>query len=506
MRIQNPVIPGFYPDPSICRVGEDYYLVTSSFEYFPGVPVFHSRDLVHWEQIGHCLTRPEQLPLQKAPSSGGIFAPTLRYHQGKFYLVTTNTTGGGHFFVTADHPAGDWSDPIWIDEQGIDPSFLFGDGKVYFHSTGGVTPHSSGGIYQSEIDLSSGRLLPPKRLIWTGTGGQYPEAPHLYKISGRYYLMIAEGGTEYGHMITLARSDSPWGPFESCPYNPILSHRSSSQPIQATGHGDIVETPGGTWWIVFLGIRPVRRGWHHLGRETFLAPITWTDDHWFTVNEGEAVPLELDVDLPVYPVAEPPRRDDFDAGQLGLAWNFLRNPYPNAWSLAARQSCLTLHGSAVTLDDVDSPAWVGRRQQHFDCTVQTLLEFDPRQEGEEAGLTAYMNERHHYEMAVVCTGGERHIILRRRIGSLSGVVASEPLPTTTVILTIRATPDSYSFGYQTPGFTEKQLGQGETRYLSQEVAGGFTGVYFALYATGSDRPSTAPAHFDWFDYIPQHEA
>ena len=203
---RNPIIPGFYPDPSVCRVGEDYYLVTSTFEFFPGVPVFHSRDLVHWEQIGHALTRTSQLPLREAPPSGGIYAPTIRYHEGVFYMVTTNVSYGGNFYVTATDPAGPWSDPIYVDQAGIDPSLLFDDdGKVYFLSNG------NGCMSICEIDIATGKKLAPTRPSWKGTGGRYPEAPHLYKINGLYYLMIAEVGTEYGHMETIARSASPYG-------------------------------------------------------------------------------------------------------------------------------------------------------------------------------------------------------------------------------------------------------------------------------------------------------
>jgi xylan 1,4-beta-xylosidase len=274
----NPILPGFYPDPSVCRVGEDYYLVTSSFEYFPGVPIFHSRDLIHWRQIGHCLTRPDQLRLAGVPSSGGIFAPTLRYHDGLFYMVTTNVSYGGNFYVFTDDPGGAWSEPVFVQQGGIDPSLCFDRGHVYFTSTG---ESSLMGIYQSEIDIKSGKKLTETRFLWSGTGGRYPEGPHLYHIGDYYYLMIAEGGTEYGHMETLARSQSPWGPFEPCPHNPLLTHRNESQsPIQGTGHADLVEAHDGSWWLVFLGFRPQRWQYHHLGRETFLAPVTWSAAGW----------------------------------------------------------------------------------------------------------------------------------------------------------------------------------------------------------------------------------
>jgi xylan 1,4-beta-xylosidase len=497
MKIQNPVIPGFHPDPSVCRVGEDYYLVTSTFEYFPGVPVFHSRDLVHWRQIGHCLTRGSQLPLEGARSSGGIYAPTIRYHDGTFYMVTTNVTGGGHFYVHTRDPAGEWSEPVWVEGVEIDPSLFFDDdGKVYF------TYKARGTIYQYEIDVETGQALTEKRPVWPGTGGQHPEGPHLYKIDGRYYLMLAEGGTSYCHMETIAQSETPWGPFEGCPHNPILTHRSTDSPIQATGHADLIQAHDGSWWMVFLGIRPVRSH-HHLGRETFLAPVSWTADGWPVVGHDGMVSLEMKAQtLPLHPWDEESARDDFDAQNLRLCWNFLRNPHPEDWSLADRPGWLRLNGSAVTLDAVDSPAWIGRRQEHFDCRAAALLEFDPQNDGEEAGLTALMNERHHYEIAVTRLAGRRCVIVRRRIGSLAAIVAQERIGAGPVTLEIEAHPEMFTFSYAPQGREPRALAQGETRYLSSEVARTFTGVYFAMYAAGNGQASAAPAFFDWFEYRP----
>ncbi|MBZ0302988.1 MAG: glycoside hydrolase family 43 protein [Anaerolineae bacterium] len=509
----NPVLPGFYPDPSVCRVGDDYYLVTSSFEYFPGVPVFHSRDLAHWRQIGHCLTRPEQLPLEHAPSSGGIYAPTIRHHDGRFYMVTTNVSNGGHFYVSTDDPAGSWSDPIWVpfssehgEGRSIDPSLFFDDdGKVYF-----TCNQSKIGIFQFEIDITTGEQLTASRLIWTGTGGQYPEAPHLYKINGMYYLLIAEGGTGYGHMVTIARSDQPYGPFESCPDNPILTHRSSDLPIQATGHADLIQTPAGDWWLVCLGIRPnpQNRSWppyHHLGRETFLAPVTWTKTGWPQVG-----PVELAVEVESLPGESPVYDDeqtkdyheDFAIPELALHWNFLRNPRSEDWSLDSHPGNLTLYGSELTLDDAGSPACVLRRQQHFRCLISTGTTFDPARDGEEAGLTVFMNENHHYDLALVRWNGQRCAIVRRRIGSLSAIVAQMPLPPGRVTLAVEADYLYYIFRCGLTGGEMHTLATGETRYLSTEVAGGFTGVYLGMYATGSGQRSSTPALFDYFEYHP----
>jgi len=497
MPYTNPVIPGFYPDPSVCRVGADYYLVTSSFEYYPGVPVFYSQDLFNWRQIGYCLTRESQLPLHGAASSGGIFAPTIRHHQGRFYMVTTNITVGKHLLVHAASPEGPWSEPVWLDHGGIDPSLLFDDdGKVYFSSTG------PGGIWQSELDVERGTWTGEKRFLWAGTGGSYPEAPHLYRLDGTYYLMIAEGGTEYGHMETIARSSTPWGPFEPCPHNPILSHRSRSLEIRCTGHGDLIQDHHGNWWMVFLGTRPV--GYpprYHLGRETFLAPVAWDEGGWPVVNGGQPVEAEMHVaTLPPRPWDPAPARDDFDSHTLGLCWNFLRNPYPEDWSLSARPGYLRLKGSAVTLDQEDSPAFVGRRQQHLDFCASAGLDFGPQSAHEEAGLTVLMNHRHHYEVFVTRQGDERRVRVRRRIGSLVGIVADVPAPAGNLVLSISADSSAYAFAVEDGAGNRQQLAEGETCYLSTEVAGGFTGVYIGMYATGNGTRAGAAADFDWFQY------
>lgn len=496
----NPVISGFHPDPSVCRVGDDYYLVTSSFEYFPGVPLFHSKDLVNWQQIGHVLTRTSQLNLCKAGSSGGIYAPTIRHHGGRFYMTTTNVSGRGNFYVYTDDPWGEWSDPVYVDQPGIDPDLFFDeDGAVYY-----TTAHDAQGqgAYQSRIDVNTGERLTGIRLIWSGSGGQHPEAPHLYRIGDWYYLMIAEGGTEYGHMVTIARSSKPDGPFEGCPHNPILSHRSLLRPIHATGHADLIQAADDSWWTVFLGIRPV--GYplqHHLGRETFLAPVNWTDEGWPLIGDGGTVAERMPAGtLQLQPEIIPPVRDDFDTSELAPYWTFLRTPDQDKWSLTDKKSCLTLYGSAVTLNDVDTPAFIGRRQQHFAGRFAAQLTFAPQQDGEEAGLTVFMNERFHYEIAVACIAGERRLILRRRLGSLWRVEHELPWSADTSVLAIRADKLQYVFEYSAESGEPAVLGTGECGLLSTEVAGGFTGVFIAMYATGNGARALTPAHFDWFDY------
>ena len=504
---RNPIIPGCYPDPSICRVGDDYYTVHSSFEYFPGVPIFHSNDLVHWRQIGHCLTRKSQLNLKRMRASGGIYAPTIRYHEGTFYMVTTCVDCGGNFYVTAKNPAGPWSEPVWLDRSGMDPSFFFDDdGTVYYTRHEG---QGDGYIAQRTLNLKTDKLEGPLKKIWGGTGGIWAEGPHLYKVNGKYFLMISEGGTSYGHMVTVARSDSPWGPFEPNPNNPILTHRNRPKhPIRALGHADIVETPDG-WWLVCLGIRPQGGRFHHIGRETFLAPVTWSDDNWPVVNSNGTLELTLPAPkLPQHPFKEPPARDDFNDDELALQWNFLRNPYEGDFSLTARPGYLRLNGSAVTLNDQDSPAFVGRRQTNFNCAASTLLEFDPKSENEEAGLVARGFDRFHYDIGVTLRQGRRQVFFRKVLkGETIEPIQYVDVQPGPVTLSVKASPLSYEFSFQSSAGDSKVLGTALTKGLSVEKIGFdrgmcFTGVYFGMYATGNGQKSTTPADFDWFEYSP----
>lgn len=498
----NPVISGFYPDPSICRAGDDYYLVHSTFEYFPGVPIFHSKDLVHWRQIGHCLTRKSQLNLDKMRASGGIFAPTIRYHEKIFYMITTNVRGGGNFFVTAKDPSGPWSDPTWIDQNGFDPSLFFDDDSRIFYTR--HEGESDGYIAQQIIDLETGQLEGPLKKIWGGTGGIWPEGPHLYKINGRYYLMISEGGTSYDHCVTIARSNAPFGPFESNPDNPILTHRSRRDHMfQALGHADLVETPDG-WWMVCLGIRPQDGPYHHIGRETFLAPVTWNEDNWPVVNGTGTLERTLpSPKLPLHPFPPPPDRDHFDDDALAMQWNFLRNPYEENYSLTARPGYLRLYGSAITLNDQDSPAFVGRRQTDLTCRASTRLDFTPKTENEEAGLVLRGNEKNHYDVGLTLREGKRKVFFRKVLDGKTAFMSSFDIPAGDVILSVAASPLSYEFSCQSSQEQVLQLGNALTKDLSSEKIGGFTGVYIGMYATGNGRKSAAAADFDWFEYLPQ---
>ncbi|MBZ9645848.1 glycoside hydrolase family 43 protein [Streptomyces sp. PSKA30] len=503
----NPVIPGFSPDPSICRAGDDYYVATSSFEYVPGVPIWHSRDLVHWRLIGHALDRPSQLELpDTAPSSTGVYAPTLRYHDGRFWLITTVVAGAGNILVTAEDPAGPWSDPVPIGVPGIDPDLAWEeDGTCW-------CVFSSDGIRGVRIDPKSGELLGEPAPMWSGSGLQYPEGPHLYRVGDWWYLLLSEGGTERGHALSLARARALPGPFEPHPANPVLSHRSTGHPVQNTGHGDLVQAHDGTWWMVLLGTRP--RGdtpmYHGMGRETFLAPVRW-EDEWPLPG-----PLELRAQAPAlapHPWPQEPDRDDFDSPALAPCWVSLRRHAPDAARLDERPGHLVLHARG---DSLDKPGalFVGRRQRHADCTARTAADVA---EGGRGGLTVRLDEAHHYEVevgdgmvrAVARIGPLRHAIAEQAV--LSGpltlridVTTSDILPPT---VTARGTgpdatpppglrvggPDTLRLGYETDSGNFEILAELDGRYLTTEVAGGFTGRVFGMYAT---RGSVA---FDWFE-------
>lgn len=508
---KNPVIPGFHPDPSVCRVGDDFYLVNSSFQYFPGVSVFHSKDLIHWEQIGNCLTRDSQVDLYRPNPSTGIYAPTIRYHEGVFYMVTTNIsmlskphrqdeTVKSNFIVYTTDPAGEWSDPVWLDQGGIDPSLYFEDGKCYLVSN----PNNQ--IILCEINPRTGEQLTPGKIIWEGTGGRYPEGPHLYKKDGWYYLLCAEGGTEYGHKVTIARSRYIDGPYLGDPSNPILTHinhNGALSPIQGTGHADMVEAADGSWWMVALAFRPQVRMHHLLGRETFLMPVRWDKNAWPVVNGDGTVSLDMDVPtLPQQAPAAKPIRTTFTSGKLGPEWLHISNPLRDNYAFSHGE--LELTASEFTLNEgMHSPTFVGRRQEHFNFTATTRLRISKTADGDEAGLTTYMSPEGHYEVALQQkAGGKKAVILRYRLEELTYIAKEVAVQADEVTLRVEGTPAFYEFSFSTDGTHFTKLGKMNTEFLSSETLGGFTGIIIGMYASG--KPKTkGKASFSYFDYEPK---
>jgi alpha-N-arabinofuranosidase len=510
----NPILPGFFPDPSICRVEEDYYLVASSFEYFPGIPIFHSRDLVHWQPIGHVLERESQLPLASVKSSGGIFAPTIRHHRGRFYVVCTNVGGGGNFIVTATRPEGPWSEPKYIDKDGFDPSLFFdNDGTAYYTRDGTGPDMDHPLIYAARIDPDKGKLLEKPKPIFAGTGGVWTEASHLYRVGSFYYLVIAEGGTSYDHTVVVARSRRPKGPFETCPRNPILGHAGRPRhPFQAVGHADFIETQLGESYAVLLGIRPKGGRYHHLGRETFLVPVIWDEDGWPRMGKNGVVEGTFPFpNLPVFHAAAARSRVEFAGKRLPWEFAFVRNPDHKSYSLTSRPGYLRLRGLPATMSDLGPVAFVGRRQQHFECTVRTLLEFSPKGMADEAGLVIRSSEAFHYDFVVRRSSleneAEREAQLWSVVAGRRKLVGKQPLPPGTIELTIRATSSDYEFAAGV-GRKRKVLGSLPTRSLSTEYALrsgslGFTGVVFGMYASGQGQRAQSEADFAWLEYSPR---
>ena len=497
---QNPIIRGMNPDPSICRVGNDYYLVTSTFEYFPGLPIYQSKDLVNWKMIGYVLSSPTQDPLIGCESSvGGLYAPTIRYFDGTFYVVCTNYGGQGSqgsFYVTSKSPIGPWSEPHWVNSWACDPSLLFANDSIYY-----TFPDDKGHFQMATLNLNTGKFNNAPKIIGHGLGASSPEGPHLYKIKDYYYLMSAEGGTGYEHREVIQRSKSPWGPFEANPHNPIVSHMNNpDNPFQAIGHADIVETPDG-WWLVCLGIRPKGGNYHHLGRETFLTPITWDENGWPKVENKSIVKVELPLPkVPQHKWEKDSIRDNFNQPSLALSWNFIRNPHFEDWSLTAHPGFLRLNGSSKNFKLKVSPAFVGRRQTAFSVRASTKISFSPQKPNEEAGLVVRADDKNHYDLLITMDKGKRVVMFRQILkGDVVGVHYKE-IPQGDVLLGVTATEKAYTFWIQKEGQPAMLLDSAETKYLATETIGGFTGTYIGMYASGNGFANTNPADFDWFDY------
>jgi len=508
----NPILAGFYPDPTVCRQGSDYYLATSSFAYYPGVPLFTSRDLVHWRQIRSILDRPSQLDLDSAGVSRGIFAPSLSCRPGRLWMITTLVDRGGNFLVTATDPPGPWSDPVWLGFDGIDPSLFFDDdGKVYIVNNGlpeGPQLYGQGhrAIWIQEYDTTAQRLTGPRRMIVNGGVdlARHPiwiEAPHLFKKDGWYYLICAEGGTAEQHSEVVFRSRAVLGPYQPGPVEPILTQRHLDPtrpfPVWATGHADFVATQNGEWWAVFLGTRPYQGYTFNTGRETFLLPVTWKDGWPVILADTATVPYVVRAPkLSSDHRRSPPLtgnftlRDEFDAPALDPSWVFLRTVREPFADLISHPGWLTLRARADAIEGRGQPAFVARRQQHAWATATTAMRYRPQAEGDRAGMVAFQGSDAFYFLGVGMTNGQRVALLERRSGP-SGEAATtlvafaqlEGSPDSTLYLRIRARGGSYDFFYAyRPGDWILLKGDVDGTILSTRVAGGFVGTMLGLYA------------------------
>ncbi len=493
MELHNPVLSGFNPDPSIVRVGGDYYLATSSFEYLPGIPIYKSHDLRSWQLIGNVATRPGQLDVAGVATGLGAWAPTLRFHDDKFWLVIT-VVGQGCIVFTADDPAGPWSDPVHFKEVlGIDPDLAWDeDGTCYLTFSGLMVASGeiSGGyqhmgIQQVRVNPHTGEVFEEPRSLWAGTGLMFPEAPHLYRIGEHWYLMIAEGGTERGHCVSIARSSSPMGPFEGCPANPVLSARSTNRPIQNTGHGDLVQTPDGEWVMICLGMRTRSgtRAFSPMGRETFGTTLRW-EDGWPVVE-------------PVLLSAPDPKigeREDFDGPSLPPSWIAIRRFPHEVSSLAARPGWLTMKGDGSTMADL-RPTFVGQRQRHEHVFITARADVSKG----VGGLALRIDEFQFVDVVA----GAGNIAARVNLHELS-VAERVPFDGDVATLFIRTTepgfsgmasygPDKVIVGYL-DGDEEVQLFKFDGRYLSAETGESFVGRAFGLVA------NSGTVAFDYVTY------
>ena len=512
--LRNPLLPGFYPDPSICRVGDDFYMVTSSFSYYPGVPVFHSRDLVNWAQIGHCLHRPEQLPLDWQSISGGVYAPTIRYHDGLFYMVTTNVSHGGNFFVTAKDPAGPWSDPVYIKgAPGIDPTIFWDDdGSAWMTGTTDWQEHKPG-VWIGRLDLENACVTGERVLVWQGAlvNAWSPEAPHIYKKDGWYYLMIAEGGTEDYHAVTIARSRSILGPYEGYAGNPILTHRhlGLDYPICNVGHGDLVQLADGSWYMVALASRLVG-GYHkNMGRETFIAPVDWSGE-WPVVSPGTGR-VEWTYPAPALPACpvETPDQDDFAA----LCWNTLGTPgegdvtiTEGTLTLRSTQDWFVPDGLPRRGAPNGCPGFYGRRQQHMTFTAEVTVSAP---DTGMAGLMLLQNGFNSLSVSLVQTeaGPVVRAVRNEKCGKPDYLNPREYPREVTVLWEAPAKDGSCRIGISAQGQTHRLLVNGEavavcdSGFLGSETAGGFVGAYIGCFVSGGG----AQAAFRNFRYAGQDD-
>ena len=526
-KYENPIIPGFNPDPSICRVGEDYYLVTSTFEYFPGVPVYHSRDLVNWEIIGHALDRPSQLNLDSIACSGGIYAPTIRYHDSVFYMITTlvgqkNMPQHRNFIVTASNPSGPWSEPHWIENApGIDPSLFFDDdGRVYY--SGNRSPETKifdkhRNIWVQELDIKTWKMIGKK--VDVLDGGEYYEkgtlgsvsnyeASHLYKKDGQYYLMIAHGGTSQNHAVSIWRSDNVFGPYEINPVNPILTHRDLSKEhyFTSTGHADLVQTQSGEWWMVYLAKRPYGGENHIMGRETFMSPVDWSGA-WPVVNsngiKGRGELTHPKPNLPEQKISSVNARDEFDSNSLNKYWTFIRTPRIEWWSLTKRKGYLRIDLRPETISDQANPSFIGKRQEHKSFIATTKMEFRPESINEEAGLVVERDKDFYLKFTLGMENGKNVLSLSKKNGVeiADSFIAKTEIDSKALFLEISSKEYLYTFRYSYNGKDWRILQSGvDGRLLGIAGAGRFTGTFIGMYASSNGTEGKNFVEFDWFEY------
>jgi len=525
----NPILRGGYPDPSICRVGNDFYLVNSSFEYFPGLPIHKSRDLVNWELIGYGLHRQDQcngkVNLIDVQSNGGIHAPTIRFHEGKFYIITTNvyynhesgTTDFVNFIITAENPEGPWSDPHILDgAPGIDPDVFFDDDGTAWY-TGTHTPPDpnfpgEGEIWLQKLDLRNWKLTGERSFLWRGAcGGVWVEGPHIYKKDNRYYLMVAEGGTSFNHAVMIAVSDHIRGPYIPNERNPILTTRNLSYDnwVVSTGHADLVELTDGRWFMVALGVRGELDRNSNMGRETFLVPVTWEREpfEWKQVNylwpvcapqTGRVEQIGIMPFPGVAQVLDTLFTDTFDNSCLSPDWNFRRLPLKTTFNLTERRGFLRLYAGINTIRERGRCSLMGIRQKETDFRYETRMEFNPGTDMCEAGISIFQKDDQFYTFTLVNRQGKHWIQLKlAEPATPLQIVAEKELEgyKGDITLILNSSNQSYEFCYSMNHEPESVV----FRKTSSEkiLSKGYTGAYLGVYSSSNGRITNDFADFDY---------
>ncbi len=503
----NPILPGWYSDPCLCSNGEDFFLVTSTFSYFPGVPIFHSKDMMNWKQIGHVLSRSSQLPLSGQRVSEGIFAPAISYnpYNKTYYMITTNIRKG-NFFVKTQDPFGEWSDPVWLpDVHGIDPSFFFDDnGKAYIVNNdvpdGGSQYEGHRAIRVLEFDVEEEKTIGSSIMLVNGGVdlSEKPiwiEGPHLYKINGKYFLMCAEGGTSINHREVIFKSGSVLGKYIPWEKNPILTQKhlnpDRTLPITCAGHADLIRKDNGQWWSVFLACRPIDNKFENTGRETFLLPVTWSSDGFpYMLKENEEVSRIVQMegvkrDSSVT-FGNFDKNDSFNSTQLGLEWMMLRGDAKGLYSLIENPGFFDLKCADVASNELKCPAYVSRRLQHHKFECFTSMYYTPHSESESAGMLMMKDETHQYLFVVEKVGDKDKISLKSLDKDKYVYISSKPIEIKKQPIKLKIISDGYrlSFYYAGNNGDWQLLVDGvDAAYLSTATSYGFTGTNIGMYAS-----------------------
>lgn len=512
IRVNNPIMAGFHPDPSICRVENKYYMVHSTFAYFPGVPIYQSEDMVHWTQIGNVLDRDSQLPLKGCGQSHGIFAPTIRYDRDTFYMITTNISAGGNFIVTAKSPEGPWSEPYFLgpDAMGIDPSLFFDtDGTCYYigqREKKDAKYYGDCEVWIQKLNLETMKLEGDAAAVLDGfqKNAIWPEGPHLYHIDDYYYIIHAESGTAFHHSVMAARSRDIFGPYEYCPSNPIITHRhlGKDYPVTSVGHADLVDDGSGNWYMVMLACRP-QEGHTLLGRETFLAKVVW-EDGWPVVNPGIGR-LEDVFEIPGEGGAAGDVDDcqtyTFDIKDIPPEFLSLRNNREKMMSLSARPGYLRMYMKGDTLKDLAEPAYLAVRQQHTECVAETEAELHFGEDGGCAGIALMQNNENHLRVERFREGGRDGIrVIRCVQGNDEELCLTDGIETKIIGLKVDVHGLLADVSYRFNEGWKSMISDIDIRPFSTESSGGFVGCTIGMYASGNGKDTGGYADFTHFTY------